>query len=131
MTHTEIIATKLFGWYPQSQSNNFVGGKTKAYSNGFTNVWIGAADGKPHRSATSKADLWPDFTEPQLKYYWIAQMEQRIAERGLLLKYVHHLHNACIDSPMKEWESIPVFIMLRATPEQRIEAAVNVLEGVE
>ena len=116
MTSTELIACTLFGW-KAADSKEFVGphGARVAVEHDR------AFDIKP-----CSTYAWPDLAD----WNWIRRMEDSLSERGLWSQYCHELCNGrwvlITDAVTDVGELVG-----RATADQRVEAAVKVLEGIE
>lgn len=122
LTPAEIIAVKLFGWKFEGAGFNFNG---KVYSRNGQRANINP-DGSRRFDPTR---YWPEVTD----WNWIRRMEDELAAKGLLEAYMLRLDG---EFTVKASEPLPgtcmtwqSFAMLRATVEQRIAAAVKVLEG--
>ena len=127
MTPTEIIATRLLGWVRVEPTRDDP--KVYEHPTGSTAYVGGELDGTGY-GPVGGAD-WPDLTD----YNCIRRMEDALAERQMLKRYMMTLDgeftvNASDPMPGTciTWQS---FAMLRATADQRVEAAVKVLEGVQ
>ena len=129
MTYTEIIAVKLFGW--ESMNCEWP-----------DEIWYCHPSGAEHRLGTPYNEYivvdgeeeWPDFEDERLKWYWIRRMEDSLAERGLNRHYMvalWHLYAGHRNDPFPDLDNPECCLEcgLRATAEQRVEAAVKVLEG--
>jgi hypothetical protein len=107
MTPAEIIAVRLLGWEPISVED------------------IGYPHSKAYRSIDDRFyrnenidEIFPAFDDEVDKWYFIRRMEDALAERGLIWQYFNALNALCSESPR----------CLRATAEQRVQAAMRVLE---
>lgn len=112
LTPAEVVATKLFGW--------------ERLLDQCPTTWHSArhfSDGKPYVSLTRG---FPDFTTDVCKWYWIRQLEDALTERGLGKAYAKALV-ARFDFIDDTFDAV-VVPCLRATVEQRLAAAVRVLE---
>ncbi|CAB4140648.1 hypothetical protein UFOVP398_61 [uncultured Caudovirales phage] len=124
MTPTELIAVKLFGWERVEPERD----DPTAYEHptGSTAYVGGELDGTGY-GPIGGAD-WPDLADLND----IRRMEDALAERGLISLYVAAIEIIVPITPdydqnlcWREWR------ILRATAEQRVAAAVKVLEGVK
>jgi hypothetical protein len=75
----------------------------------------------------------PDFADEVKQHYWRARMEDRLAEMGLLEDYMVALRNWSDFTPQQLRElslmnSTRGYVYYRATPAQRLAAAVRCLE---
>ena len=137
MTHTEIIAVKLFGWEacetPPIETDPNVRWYQKMGSREHLEYVGYRSDDADICGTIYRTVGWPNFADERLKWYSIRQMEDALAKRWLLKQYMLTIDGEFTvkaSDPMPgtciTWQS---FAMLRATAAQRVEAAVKVLEG--
>jgi hypothetical protein len=111
MSPTEIIATKLLGWAVLNEYGDYAKDATCASvnRNGELIEDFSRPSAKPH-----EIHEWPDLDD------WndIRRMEDALAEKGLTWRYFNELNRSCDESPR----------CLRATAEQRVAAALKVIE---
>jgi hypothetical protein len=117
MNPAEIIATKLFHWFRHQNGT--------AYTHGPSGRIFFPDD------AMEYPEDWPDLTD------WndIRRMEDALAERGLLAAYKCQLSwiwdkESGLQPPGFTWKAAGLIedVMLRATPEQRVAAALKVIK---
>ncbi len=139
MTDTEKIAVGLFGWgdgrkvEPEWDGPN----AKKVYEKNGQEVFAytdGTCSGEFRPSSE-----WPDFTDDRLKWYWIRRVEDALAEKRLLTAYVTQLdalaagtdewraqkETGAVSDSALQWRE---YHILRATVEQRLAAALRVIE---
>jgi hypothetical protein len=117
ITPEEAIAMKLLGWTPIKDMTPYDKG-LRGYSHAEHGNAFLTGTGCPMWRCGGYHSEFPDFTDDRLKWYWIRRMEDALAERGLLWQYFNALNRLCGESPR----------CLRATAEQRVEAALKALE---
>jgi len=125
MNPAEIIATKLLGWERLPVD-------PPIYAKGRSEVTV--VDGEEYRRDWDLSHIWPDLSD----YNCIRRMEDALAERGLLRRYHSALWGNCV---LEDWQrleyaspsffSLQSYIFLRATTEQRVAAALKVLEEAD
>jgi hypothetical protein len=115
MTPAEIIATKLLGWERLPVD-------PPIYTKGLSEVAV--EDGEEYRRDWDPSHTWPDLSD----YNCIRRMEDALAEKGLMEgspsepSYTRMLRR--IVGP----DQSDCCVGLRATPEQRVAAALKVIE---
>ena len=128
LTDTAFIAERLFGWNPINCPKGF-NSALKWYESAEEMYRVGVdAEGK----AQSKPNNWPNFSHEINKHYWVRRMEDALAGKGLMERYIHQLlmvHRSdrktappAMSLIMTDWMHL-----LEATAAQRVAAAVKVL----
>lgn len=131
MTNTELIATKLFGWTPCEPPDD-CNSRLSWYSRpGFSRDDVdlaGVSNGVRLGGTVDPDEGWPDFDDYIFKWYHVRRMEDALAEKRLLPEYKWAL--VSLVQSLAESQLLPEpTIMLRATAEQRVAAAVRVLDA--
>jgi len=129
MNPAEIIATKLFGWQLGGSPGCYVKEASSVCLNndGSVGEWFA-----PPSARKDQLHDWPNLAD------WndIRRMEDALTEKGLLAKYHHSLWENCAP---EDWQWVEYanpyapclnkYMPLRATAEQRVAAALKVIEG--
>ena len=129
ITPTEFLAMKLWGWELSADQPDKL---YREYRRDYRSISLPFIAYARFRYGSElelrSSNYWPNFNPTSREcWYWIRQMEEKLAERGLMLDYVQAIHMAI---PADERGDNRIDPML-ATPAQRIAAAVRVLGGGE
>lgn len=126
ITNTEIVACKLFGWRVGSLSEYSrleQQGKRPRYK------WKNVNDDVLLLGETD----WPNFTDERLAPYWRDRLEDALCSKAMWSAYEKALLRIVLDDAGYKGieDTAPsLYLMLRAKPAQRLEAAVRVLDEV-
>ncbi len=132
MSPTEQIAVKLFGWKADKRSRGCTWTRFTCESPMDVAIIydIGVNNGPDH---------WPDFTDDRLKWYWIRQVEDaliNIKNGHYQTYYLHCLadiwdEESGTQPPTFTWRHLLSTVALRSTAEQRLAAALRVLNDMK
>jgi len=141
MTDTETIAVKLFGWepcgppYPKLESRPYRWYIKPAMPLELS-CYIGFEVDHVAFSRFSESD-WPNFSHPREQHYWIRRMEDALAEKRLLPRYIMEL----LSQPYTEAQDLErrrlgfvnevFWFFTRSTPAQRVAACLKVIDETD